>query len=208
MNLPGGRIQVSTTQGSKGARVLAALLLAGLATARVHAQAKEAEPVADFVIGVEDRLAISVWKEPDLSRTVGVRPDGKITFPLVGDIQASGRTTKELDAEMTTALSRFIKEPVVTVLVEEINHFKVFVLGEVHTQGQLLLRQPTRLLQALALAGGLTQYADKSNVVVVREEDGRETRMRVDYKKLAGGEKPELNYYLKPGAPRHKITCG
>ncbi len=176
-----------------------ALLLAGLMAASARAQTKEPEAVPDFIIGVEDRLAISVWKEADLSRTVGVRPDGKISFPLVGDVQAAGRTSKELDVEMTTALSRFIKEPVVTVLVEEINHFKVFVLGEVHTQGQLVLRQPTRLLQALALAGGLTQYADKSNLVVVREEDGRETRMRVDYKKLVGGERPELNYFLKPG---------
>jgi len=130
---------------------------------------------------------------------VTVRPDGKIGFPLIGDVQAAGKSPRELDAEVTSALARFIKEPVVAVLVEEINHFKVFVLGEVHTQGQLVLRQPTRLLQALALAGGLTQYADKSNVVLVRTEDGRESRMRVDYRKLVTGDRPESNYDLKPG---------
>jgi polysaccharide export outer membrane protein len=140
-----------------------------------------------------------VWREQDLTRTVIVRPDGKIGFPLIGDVQAAGRTPRELAADVTAALARFIKEPVVAVMVEEINHFKVFVLGEVHTQGQLVLRQPTRLLQALALAGGLTQYADKSNVVLFRTEEGRASRMRVDYRKLVTGERPELNYDLKPG---------
>jgi polysaccharide export outer membrane protein len=163
------------------------------------AEPKEGATPGDFIIGVEDRLTVSVWREQDLTRTVIVRPDGKIGFPLIGDVQAAGRTPRELAADVTAALARFIKEPVVAVMVEEINHFKVFVLGEVHTQGQLVLRQPTRLLQALALAGGLTQYADKSNVVLFRTEEGRASRMRVDYRKLVTGERPELNYDLKPG---------
>ncbi len=175
---------------------LAFVLMSGSAGAQERAQPEEA---SDYVIGVEDKLNISVWREVDLSRSVTVRPDGKITFPLIGDMQAAGKTPRKLDDEITAAISRFIKEPVVTVLVEEINNFKVFVLGEVQTQGQLILRQRTRLLQALALAGGLTQFADRSNVVIVREEDGREVRVRVDYRKLVSGEKPDLNYFLKPG---------
>ena len=183
---------------------LAAVFLCLFATVSPAPAAPKEEPPpaaapGEFIIGVEDRLTISVWREQDLTRTVTVRPDGKIGFPLIGDVQAAGKTPRELDTEVTSALARFIKEPVVAVLVEEINHFKVFVLGEVHTQGQLVLRQPTRLLQALALAGGLTQYADKSNVVLVRTEDGRESRMRVDYRKLVTGDRPESNYDLKPG---------
>lgn len=181
-------------------RKLPAIALAAVLVAtRLGAQERPAEPVAEYTIGVEDKLSISVWREADLTRTVLVRPDGKITFPLIGDVKAAGRTARELDEEITTSISRYMKEPVVTVIVEEINHFKVYVLGEVTKQGEVVLRQPTRLLQALALAGGLTQFADKSNLVLVREEDGREARTRIDYRKLANGDRPELNHYLKPG---------
>jgi polysaccharide export outer membrane protein len=154
---------------------------------------------ADYLIGVEDRLTVAVWREPDLSRIVTVRPDGKISFPLIGDVQAAGRTPRALGEQVGAALARYVKEPVVTVLVEEINNFKVYVLGEVNQQGALQLRQRTRLLQALALAGGLTQYADRSNVVVVREEAGREVRLKVDYRRLVSGDRPDLNHWLKPG---------
>ena len=153
----------------------------------------------DYVLGVEDKLSISVWKEPDLSRNVTIRPDGKITSPLVGDIKAAGRTAKELTADLTTALSRFVKEPIITVAVEEIQSFKVFVLGEVATQGALVLRRRTRLLEAIALSGGMTQFANKSDVVLIRYDDDKETRTRIDYRKIVSGEKPELNVFLKPG---------
>jgi len=153
----------------------------------------------EFVLGVEDKLSISVWKEPDLTKTVIIRPDGKITFPLVGDVQAAGRAPRQLTDDLTKLLGRFIKEPVVTVVVEEINNFKVFVLGEVTIQGALNLRRRTRLLEAIALAGGMSKFADKSNVLLLRFEDGKEIRTRIDYRKVVSGEKPELNLYLKPG---------
>lgn len=153
----------------------------------------------EYVVGVEDRLTISVWREPDLMRTVVVRPDGRITFPLVGDIQAAGRTPSQLDAQITTALAQFIREPVVTVIVEEINNFKIYLIGEVARQGEIILRRRTRLLQAIALAGGLSAYADKSKVTVIREENGREVRINVDYRRVASGERPESNIFLKPG---------
>jgi polysaccharide export outer membrane protein len=153
----------------------------------------------EFVLGVEDKLTISVWKEPDLTKTVSVRPDGKITFPLVGDVQAAGRAPRQLTEDLTKLLGRFIKEPVVTVVVEEINNFKVFVLGEVSLQGALNLRRRTRLLEAIALAGGVSKFADKSNVLLLRFEDGKETRTRIDYRKVVSGEKSELNVFLKPG---------
>jgi polysaccharide export outer membrane protein len=164
------------------------------------ASAQNAPPsTEDYVLGVEDKLSIAVWKEPDLLRLLSIRPDGKITFPLVGDIQAAGRTPKQLTDDLAKSLERYIKEPVVTVSVEEINNFKVFVIGEVTLQGVLTLRRRTRLLEAIALSGGLTQFADKSSVILVRTENGKENRTRIDYRKVMSGEHPELNVYLKPG---------
>lgn len=153
---------------------------------------------SDYVIGVEDQLTISVWKEPELNLSVAVRPDGKITFPLVGDLQASGKTPKQLSQTLTEALSRFIKEPIVTVIVAQINNFKVYMLGEVATQGVQVLRQRTRLLQVIAMAGGLTPYSNK-NIVLVRDENGREVRTEIDYRKVINGDRPETNVFLKPG---------
>jgi polysaccharide export outer membrane protein len=163
------------------------------------AQSQPAVAFEEYALGVEDKLSISVWKELDMTKTVAIRPDGKITFPLVGDVQAAGRTARQLSEDLTRLLGRYIKEPVVTVVVEEINNFKVFVLGEVATQGVLILRRRTRLLEAIALAGGLSKFADKSDVVLMRFEEGKETRTKIDYRKVVSGERPELNVYLKPG---------
>jgi polysaccharide export outer membrane protein len=176
-------------------------ILQGIGGVATPAQDQAAVPIAteDYVLGVEDKLNISVWKEPDLVRSLSIRPDGKITFPLVGDIQAAGRTPKQLTDELAKSLERYIKEPVVTVAVEEINNFRVFVLGEVATQGVLTLRRRTRLLEAIALAGGLSQFADKSNVVLMRIEGTKEVRTRIDYRKVVSGDRPELNVSLKPG---------
>jgi len=174
------------------------MLAAAISTIRAQDQSALTSP-NDYVLGVEDRLSISVWKEPELSRTVAIRPDGKITAPLVGDIQASGRTARQLAADLTTALSRFAKEPVVNVTVESIESFKVFVLGEVATQGALILRRRTRLLEAIALSGGMTQFANRSDVVLIRYEDDKETRLKIDYRKIVSGEKSELNVFLRPG---------
>ena len=153
---------------------------------------------ADYVIGVEDVLSVSVWKEADLTKLVNVRPDGKISVPLVGDLQASGKTPRQLSATLTESLAKYIKEPIVTVTVEQINNFKIYMIGEIGAQGELTLKRRTRLLQAIAQAGGLSPYASK-NIVVVRDEGGREVRTEIDYRKVINGERPELNIYLKPG---------
>jgi len=181
------------------AMMLCALILA-TASSTIRAQDLPASSSpADYVLGVEDRLSISVWKEPELSRTVVIRPDGKITAPLVGEVQAAGRTSKQLSVDLTTALSRFVKEPVVNVTVEAVESCKVYVLGEVSTQGALVLRRRTRLLEAIALSGGMTQFANRSDVVLIRYDDDKETRLRIDYRKIVSGEKSELNIFLKPG---------
>jgi polysaccharide export outer membrane protein len=166
----------------------------------VKAQQSGAPVVADeYVLGVEDKLGISVWREAELGKSVVIRPDGKVTFPLVGDVQAAGRTPRQLTEDLTKSIAKYIKEPVVTVVVEEINNFKVFVLGEVTVQGTLNLRRHTRLLEAIAMAGGVTQFADRSNVVLLRYQDGKEARTKIDYRKIVSGDKPELNVELKPG---------
>jgi polysaccharide export outer membrane protein len=163
------------------------------------AETQPAVAFEEYSLGVEDKLSISVWKETDLTKNVTVRPDGKITFPLVGDVQAAGRTARQLTEDLTKMLARFIQEPVVTVVVEEINNFKVFVLGEVTLQGVLNLRRRTRFLEAIALAGGLSKFADKSNILLLRFEEGKETRTKIDYRKVVSGERPEYNVYLRPG---------
>lgn len=188
-------LQMIRTRSIYGIIAVAVVLAAGI----VQAQDPASQAAGEYVIGVEDVLSISVWREPELASSVGVRPDGKITFPLVGDVQAEGRTPQQLTADITEALRTFIKEPVVTVIVDEINSFKVYVLGEVTTQGELLLRRKTRFLEALALAGGLTNFADKSKIILIRYEDGRDTRLRIDYQQVVKGDGSSSNFYLKPG---------
>jgi polysaccharide biosynthesis/export protein len=182
--------------------LIAPALLVGMLSSVPALRAQETTAAStgeDYILGVEDKLTISVWKELDLAKSVNIRPDGKITFPLVGDLPAAGRTAKQLTDDLAKALALYIKEPVVTVSVDEINNFKVYVLGEVATQGVLTLRRRTRLLEAIALSGGLSQFADKSNLVLMRYEGGKETRTRIDYRKVVSGERPELNVFLKPG---------
>jgi polysaccharide export outer membrane protein len=163
------------------------------------AQDDSAAPDSDYVIGVEDVLDVAIWKEPEISRRgVIVRPDGKIGVPLVGDITADGKTPRRLAAELKETLVRYIKDPVVTVIVEQVNSFKVYMLGSVGNQGALPLKRRTRLLEALAQAGGLTEFANK-RIVIVRWEAGREKRIVIDYRKLVGGERPGLNVFLRPG---------
>ena len=198
-------MNVSLRQKTCSTVLIASALLArtapGLAAdPAAPAPSTAAAPAADeYVLGVEDKLGISVWKEPDLAKAVVIRPDGMITFPLVGDVQAAGRTSRQLTDDLTRSIARYIKEPVVTVIVEEINSYKVFVLGEVTVQGMQTLRRRTRLLEAIAMAGGLSQFADRSNLVLLRYQDGNVNRTRLDYRKIISGDKPELNVELRPG---------
>lgn len=196
----------SSMPRSNAVLLAAACLL--LATAPLRAAKSPAKPQGapasppaastDYLIGVEDVLSVTVWKEPELTKNVNVRPDGKITFPLVGDLQAAGRTPLQLAASLTETLVQYIKEPIVTVTVEQINSYKIYLLGEIGKQGELILKRQMRLLQVIAMAGGLSPYASK-NIVIVREEGGREVRTEIDYRKVISGERPELNIYLKPG---------
>ena len=159
----------------------------------------ESIPRRPFVIGIEDRLRVDVWNHGELSGSVTVRPDGMITVPLAGDVLADGLTPSRLAEHLKGVLAEFVKDPVVTVIVEEIKHYKIYVIGEINSQGVVELTRPTRLLQVIAQSGGLTTFADKSNITIVRYDGANEVRIRVDYRKVLNGQQPEMNLELKPG---------
>jgi len=157
-------------------------------------------PVSEgYVIGPEDLLSIHVWKEEALSRTVPVRMDGKISLPLVDDIQAAGYTARQLKEVLTKRLKEFIESPNVSVTVVEANSYKVYISGQVRTPGVIRLRNETTILQIIPMAGGFTDWANQKKILVIRKEDGKEKRITVNYKKIVKGDAPESNIILKAG---------
>jgi len=153
----------------------------------------------EYRIGPEDVLHISVWKEEDLDRKVLVRPDGGISFPLAGDLQVSGRTPLEIQDEIRSRLQRFVPDAEVTVAVEEISGYTVFVLGEVNEPGQFTLGRYVDVLQALTLAGGVTPYAGERDIRVLRRQDGKEVTYSFDYRDIKRGRDLEQNIILQSG---------
>ena len=152
-----------------------------------------------YVIGPADILEIHVWREPDLSRTIPVRPDGKITLPLLNDVQASGLTPLELKARIEKGLAKFVESPTVSVAVQEIHSKNIFVFGQVESPGQYPLQKDLTVLQALSLAGGLAEWADKGDIIVLRKENGKQRRIKFDYKNVSKGKHLERNIFLRPG---------
>jgi polysaccharide biosynthesis/export protein len=164
-----------------------------------EAEARSMVNNESYVIGCEDVLYIHVWKEEALSRTVPVRMDGNISLPLVRDIKAAGLTPLQLEGAIVEKLKGFYENATVSVIVMEINSFKVYVSGEVNKPGVYNLRSETSLLQIIPMAGGFTQWADKKKILVVRKENGKEKRFTVSYKKAMKGNDPNSNVILKPG---------
>lgn len=152
-----------------------------------------------FVIGNDDVLAINVWKEPDISRQVPVRSDGKISLPLVGEVQASGRTPLKLEQEIASKLSNYISEPEVTVMVQQINSEKFNILGQVTKPGEYSLTGSLTVLDAIALAGGFRDFAKQKSIYVLRQTpDGTQSRLVFNYKDVVHGKHPEQNIKLEP----------
>ena len=153
-----------------------------------------------FTIGREDVLDVAVWRDPELTRTLPVRPDGFISMPLLGEVQAAGKTPNQLADELKQKLTPYVQEPRVTVVVREVNSSRVFVTGEVTHPGAYPLRGRVSLVQAIALAGGFTDFADSNGIVVMRQGDDG-TRIPVRYKDLLkGGEKDKpVEFILRPG---------
>lgn len=153
----------------------------------------------DYVIGAEDVLQINVWKESDISSSVPVRPDGKISLPLLNDVQAAGRTPLQLATEITERLKQFIDEPHVTVIVTAMNSRRAYVMGQVTRQGAMPLVANLTVLQALSAAGGPVQFADTKKIYILRMEGGKQQRLSFNYRAVIKGKNPEQNINLEPG---------
>lgn len=194
-------------------RVRSALATFVAAAAAITASAQPApqapEPTGDgcsaaYVIGPDDVLDVSVWKNAEISRTVPVRPDGRISLPLLNDIQAAGLMPMELRDKVAAALRPYMAEPSVSVLVREIHSVKVTIIGDVKAPGRYEIKDRATVLDVLAMAGGFTEFADRDAIVVLRQEAGRTRQLRVDYDKLTskhlnGSNGAALNFCVKAG---------
>jgi polysaccharide biosynthesis/export protein len=157
-----------------------------------------AQPPTDYIIGADDTLHISVWKEPDISATLPVRSDGKISLPLLNDVSAAGLTPMQLAASITEKLKKYIADPRVTVVVTAMNSRRIFVTGEVTHSGAIPLLPNMTMLQALSSAG-FTQFANLKRIYLLRNENGQQVKLPFNYKEVVKGEHPEQNIKLQPG---------
>jgi polysaccharide export outer membrane protein len=152
-----------------------------------------------FVIGAEDVLGILFWREPDYSGDVSVRPDGRVTLPLIGDLTAAGVTPSALRDQIQTAAAKYLTNPSVTVVVRQINSRKVYITGEVTKPGAYPLTGPRTVMQLISLAGGVTQFAKTDSISILRPEQGRTRAFNFNYKDVAQGRNVQQNIQLQPG---------
>ncbi len=182
-----GTLGAQTTSTSQSA----ASADAGSSASKVHDD--------NFVIGNDDMLTINVWKEPDISRSIPVRSDGKISLPLIGEVQASGRTPLKLEQEIASRLQNYISQPEVTVMVQQINSQKFNVLGQVAHPGTFVIANSPTVLDAIALAGGFRDFAKQKSIYILRQNtDGTQTRIPFNYKEVVNGKNPAQNIKLQP----------
>lgn len=160
---------------------------------------KPATQDPSYVIGPQDVLDIDVWKEKELTRTVPVRPDGKISLPLLNDVQAGGLTPTQLADKLTEELKKYITDPQVTVIVTQINSQRVYILGEVMRPGAYPLLPGMNVLQAISSAGGFTLFANTKNVYVLRRVNGKQEKFPFNYKDVINGKRAGENIVLRPG---------
>lgn len=190
---------------------LTILLLAGLTAVGAWAQGTDkdkAKPAASqdssstnqstYLIGGEDVLRVDVWKEPDLTATLPVRPDGMISLPLLNDVQAAGLTPMQLAASITEKLKKYVADPRVTVVVTQMNSQRIFATGEVVHSGSMVLLPNMNVLQALSTAG-FTQFANTKGIYILRIENGKQVKIPVNYKQLLKGEGIDSSILMKPG---------
>jgi polysaccharide biosynthesis/export protein len=154
---------------------------------------------SSYLIGPEDVLQISVWKEPELSATIPVRPDGKISLPLLSDLEASGLTPTQLADLVTTELHKYIADPRVTVVVTAVNSQQIYITGEVRRAGVYPLHPNTTILQALSVAGGFTEFANLKNIYILRNEHGQQKRYPFNYRNVLKGQNLSQDVLLKTG---------
>src|SRR5688572_5486993 len=162
--------------------------------ASVHAQA-----TAGYTVKPGDTLEIAVWKEPDLQRTVLVRPDGQFSFPLVGEVDARGKTVPELNKTVSERLTRFISDAVVTISVQTINGNKIYVLGQVNKPGEFIVNPSVNIMQALSMAGGTTPFAATNDIIVLRGQGKGQNAMAFRYNDAVRGRSLDTNIELLAG---------
>lgn len=155
--------------------------------------------VDEYKLGPEDSLEIYVWKEEDLNKTVVVRPDGAVSFPLVGDLHVAGKTVKQVQAALTERIRKYIPAAVVTVTVTEVKGYKIYVLGKVVNPGEYVLGSYVNIAKALTMADGLTPYASEKKIKVIRNENGKEMVFNFNYARFRKGRDMEKNIVLKSG---------
>src|SRR4030095_13260475 len=162
--------------------------------ASLHAQGN-----AGYTVKPGDTLEISVWKEPDLQRTVLVRPDGQFSFPLVGEVDARGKTVSELNKTVSDRLTKFISDAVVTISVQEIKGNKIFVLGQVNKPGEFIVNPSVNIMQALSMAGGMTPFAATNDIIVLRGQGKQQNAMAFRYNDVVRGRSLDTNIELLSG---------
>jgi polysaccharide export outer membrane protein len=160
---------------------------------------KKSPPSSDYKIGPDDVLTIVFWEEKDLSTEVVVRPDGNISLPLLNDLRAAGFTPEQLRLRIVEEARQYVAEPSATVVVKQVNSRKVFIMGQVQKPGAYPLTGPTTVVQLIATAGGLADFASIKNILVMRSENGRQTPYRVNYKQILDLKNLSQDIELKPG---------
>jgi polysaccharide export outer membrane protein len=159
----------------------------------------QTSPSPDYVIGPEDVLTISVWKDQELTRKLIVRPDGKLSFPLIGEVQAAGFTAARLQEDITKRLSEFVPDARVFVEVSEARSMKIYIVGKVTRPGEYIVGKQATVMQALSLAGGMTPFADSDDVSILRQVEGKQVSLPFDYGDVSRGKRLEQNITLQRG---------
>jgi polysaccharide biosynthesis/export protein len=192
-----GAQQMTNKNVQNGLKIFLFIVFLGIALLPGQGQA---EPPSEYRLGTGDVLEVTVWKENELSRLAVIRPDGYISFPLVGEVPAAGRTVKEVQQEIAAKIQDYIPDTFVAVMLHQLRATKIYVLGKVAQPGAFVMEGETRVMQALALAGGLTRFADKSHIYILRQEDGGDlVSLGFDYDDVARGRRLHLNIILQPG---------
>ena len=187
------------TRPTVACALLAAAMVAAGASHALAQSKSEVHAPPGYVIGPLDVLEVLFWKDKDLSAEVVVRPDGKISLPLLNEIEAGGLTPEQLRLRVLESARRFVEEPTATVVVKQINSRNVYIMGEVLKPGTFPLGGPTSVLQLIAVAGGMTEFAARDEIVLMRTVDGQTVRHRVKYNEVLKGKNLEQNLQLQPG---------
>jgi len=153
----------------------------------------------NYVIGPDDLLGIVFWRDKEMSTDARVRPDGRIALPLLNEIQAAGLTPEELQKRITEESKKYVEDASITIVVREINSLKVFITGQVSKPGTYPLTSATTVIQLIALAGGLGEYANAKNIMIMRNEAGKQISLKFNYREVASGKNLKQNIELKPG---------